>query len=105
MAPKLIQTVYSEGIFHGLPTFPTHDGKKYTAIVTGATGISGSEILSVLAAAPERWETIYAMSRRVPSIHGAHVKHVAADFLSTPEELAELFKKEGYGATPTSWKK
>lgn len=94
MAPKLTQTVYSECIFHGLPTFPAHDAKKYTVIVTRATGISGSEILSVLAAAPERWETIYAMSRRAPNSHGAHVKHVAADFLSTPEKRSELFKEE-----------
>jgi hypothetical protein len=40
-----------------LPTFPAHDGKKYTAIVTGANGISGSEITNVLAASPGRWET------------------------------------------------
>lgn len=26
------QTVFSKDIFHGLPTFPEHDGKKLTAI-------------------------------------------------------------------------
>jgi len=48
MMPRATQTVFSEGIFHGLPTFPDQDGKKYTAIVTGANGISGSEIVDVL---------------------------------------------------------
>ena len=92
-------TVYDEGIFHGLPTFPSHDGKKYTALVTGANGISGSEIVNALAEAPERWVTIYAMSRRPPTSTNSRVKPVASDFLSsTPEELAELFKKEGIKA-------
>ena len=95
----ITQTIYSEGIFYGLPTFPSHDGKKYTAIVTGANGISGSEIVNVLGAAPERWETIYAMSRRPPQTTNPRVRHIAADFLSsTPEELAALFKKEGIKA-------
>jgi hypothetical protein len=96
---RTTQTIYSEGIFHGLPTFPSHDGKKYTAIVTGANGISGSEIVNVLADVPERWETIYAMSRRPPQSTNPRVKPIAADFLSsTPEELAALFKKEGVKA-------
>lgn len=93
-SPKY-QTVYSEGIHHGLPTFPDHDGKKYTAIVTGANGISGSEIVNALVAAPETWEIIYAMSRRPPPAANDRVKPIAADFKdSTPEQLAELFKKE-----------
>jgi hypothetical protein len=96
---RITQTTYSEGILYGLPTFPAHDGKKYTAIVTGANGISGSEIVSVLAAAPERWETVYSMSRKPPKSHNPRVKPIAADFLSsTPEELAALFKNEGIKA-------
>jgi hypothetical protein len=39
------QTVFLKGIFHGLPTFPQHNGKKLTAIVTGANGISGSTMV------------------------------------------------------------
>lgn len=98
MAP-ITQTVYSEGFFYGLPTFPLHAGKKYTAIVTGANGISGSEIVNRLAATPDRWETIYALSRRPPKSTNPRVKAIAADFLfSTPEELAALFKKEGIKA-------
>lgn len=99
MAPKITHLIYSDGIFHNLPTFPEHDGKKYTAIVTGANGISGSEIVKTLAAAPERWETIYAMSRRPPTPTNSRVKAIAADFLdSTPAELAETFQKEGVKA-------
>ena len=98
MAP-IYQTTYSDGLFYGLPTFPAHDGKKYTAIVTGANGISGSEIVNVLAAAPERWETIYAMSRKPPKSNNPRVKPIAADFLSsTPEQLAALYEKEGVKA-------
>jgi len=94
-----IETTYSEGLFHGLPTFPAHDGKRYTAIVTGANGISGSEIVNALVASPERWETIYAMSRRPPENKNKHVKNIAADFMgSSPEKLAALFKEEGVKA-------
>ena len=99
MMPRATQTVFSEGIFHGLPTFPDQDGNKYTAIVTGANGISGSEIVDVLASSPERWETIYAMSRKTPVNKHQNVKSIAADFLSsTPEELVALFRKEGIKA-------
>jgi hypothetical protein len=97
--PRTTQTVWSEGIYHGLPTFPDHDSKKYTAIVTGANGISGSEIVGVLSESPERWETIYALSRKPPVNNNPHVKTLAADFLlSSPEELAEKFQKEGLKA-------
>jgi nucleoside-diphosphate-sugar epimerase len=96
---RTIETTYSEGLFHGLPTFPAHDGKKYTAIVTGANGISGSEIVNALVASPERWEAIYAMSRRPPENKNPQVKNIAADFMgSSQEQLAGLFKKEGVKA-------
>ena len=98
MASKLL-SVQSKGIFHGLPTFPDQEGKKYTAIVTGANGISGSHIVDVLAESPERWDRIYAMSRRAPTSTRSNVKNIAADFLaSTPEELAEHFEKQGVTA-------
>lgn len=94
-------TVQTKGIYHHLPTFPAHDGKKYSAIVTGANGISGSAIVDVLAENPERWETIYAVSRRPPVSTQAHVKGIAADFLSPPEDIAEILKKEGVKALVT----
>lgn len=87
------QTVLSKGIFHALPTFPEHDGKQYTAIVTGANGISGAHILSVLAETPSRWSKIYAFSRKVPTKPVAdHVTHLAVDFLNSPEEIAKVLK-------------
>ncbi|KAG0647472.1 Short chain dehydrogenase gsfE [Hyphodiscus hymeniophilus] len=97
--PRTLQTTYSEGILYGLPTFPAHNSKKYTAIVTGSNGISGSEIVNALIASPERWETIYSMSRKPPKSDNRRVKPIAADFLnSTPAELAVLFKKESITA-------
>jgi nucleoside-diphosphate-sugar epimerase len=98
MTPQFL-TVQNKSIFHALPTFPEHDGKKYTAIVTGANGLSGSHIVDVLAEAPERWSTIYALSRRAPASTRSNVKNIAADFLaSTPAELAESFKEQGITA-------
>jgi nucleoside-diphosphate-sugar epimerase len=98
MSTPTFTVIQKKGIFHNLPTFPQHDGKKYTAIVTGANGISGSAIVDVLAESPERWSTIYAMSRRPPASNKSNVKTIAADFLKSPEELAELFVKEGVKA-------
>ncbi|KIY02028.1 uncharacterized protein Z520_02166 [Fonsecaea multimorphosa CBS 102226] len=88
------QTVVSKGIFHGLPTYPQYEGKKLRIIVTGANGISGSAMTKVLSEAPERWEKIYALSRRPPSGKTAPgVEHIAVDFLgSTPEQIAQTLK-------------
>ncbi|CZS93291.1 uncharacterized protein RAG0_03649 [Rhynchosporium agropyri] len=91
---RFARTICNDGIHHNLPTFPDHDGKKYIAIVTGANGISGSEIVNALVAAPERWDVIYAMSRRPPPSNNKRVKAIAADFLSSPEELAVVFERE-----------
>jgi nucleoside-diphosphate-sugar epimerase len=94
----MTQTVYNNDIFNNLPTFPNHDGKKYTAIVTGANGITGAHLIRVLAAAPERWETVYALSRRVPTEPAlANVKHLAIDFLKSPDEIVEELRKGGVG--------
>ena len=88
------QTVISKGIFHGLPTFPEHDGKRYSAIVTGANGITGQYMVAHLAAHPERWETIYALSRKAPVSTHPHVKNIAVDFLNnTPEQIANVLRE------------
>jgi hypothetical protein len=88
------QTVYSETIFHGLPTFPDHDGKEYTAIVTGANGISGAHILQTLSSAPKRWKKIYALSRKAPSVKlEPNVSFISADFLGSPEKIAATLKE------------
>jgi len=90
MAPSAL-VVQSHGIFHGLPTFPGHDGKKYSAIVTGANGISGSHLVEILSKSPERWGNIFALSRKPPSTKSPNVHSIAVDFLSTePEEIARV---------------
>ena len=82
-------TVEDRDQFYSLPTFPEHDGKKYTAIVTGANGISGAYISQVLAESPQRWETVYALSRRPPTAAlGDNIKPLSVDFLSAPDEIA-----------------
>jgi len=88
------QTVVSKGIFHGLPTFPEYEGKKLSIIVTGANGISGSAMVKVLSEAPERWNKIYALSRRLGTYPASsNIVSIAVDFLSsTPEDIAKLLK-------------
>lgn len=91
-----VQSVQSEGIFHGLPVFPDHDRKGYTAIVTGANGISGAHILRTLANTPERWSKIYALSRKPPNfnfkIDHEKVTFISTDFLDTPEKIAKVLQ-------------
>lgn len=92
------QTVHSQGIYHGLPTYDSI--KPQVAIITGANGISGFHTLRVLADAPERWSKIYALSRRPPpprlmDLLGSgreRVEHVACDFLSSSDEIAKATK-------------
>jgi nucleoside-diphosphate-sugar epimerase len=96
MAP---QTVESKGIFYGLPTFPEHDGKAHTAIVTGANGISGAHILRTLVDAPERWSKIYALSRKPPSGKlSDRVTFIPLDFLDSPEKIAKTLKENKVSA-------
>lgn len=88
------ESVFSKDIFHGLPTFPDAVGKKYSAIVAGANGMTGSYIVRALAEAPERWGTIYALSRRPSKDYIAdNVKHLSVDFLSSPEDIARQLKE------------
>lgn len=89
--------VRSTGIYHNLPSFdPAIRG--LTAIVTGANGISGFHTMRVLLSSPERWGRIYALSRRPPPpemmallspSERSRVHHVAVDFLTNPEKIAE----------------
>ena len=92
------QTVFSRGIYHGLPTFPDPTGNGLTAIITGANGISGYYMLRVLSQSPQRWSKIYCLSRRPPLIPGglpSNAEHIALDFLKSPEEIAGVLKEKG----------
>ena len=88
--------LHNAGIYRNLPSFPdTHSN--YTALITGANGISGFGTLRVLLQSPQRWSRIYALSRRPPpkemmnllsEDQRSRVQHVAVDFLDAPEKIA-----------------
>jgi len=97
MSNPLQQTVHFNGIYHCLPSLPTSpEDQNLTALVTGATGISGAHMVSktllplyrtrshgtplanaalcqqsqirVLSRSSQtKWSKIYALSRRRPS--------------------------------------
>lgn len=96
-----VQTVKSQGIYHGLPVFPDNL-KGLTAIICGANGISGHYMLRVLAQSPERWSKIYCLSRRPPYIAGntnyPTAEHVAVDFLNDPKTIAKVLAEKGVRA-------
>jgi uncharacterized protein YbjT (DUF2867 family) len=87
--------VHSEGIYHGLPVYP-ESKTGYSAIVTGANGISGSYMLRVLAESPSRWNNVLALSRRavaVPPKWSQNVQSASVDFLQSPESIAQALKE------------
>jgi hypothetical protein len=93
--------VRSDGIFHGLPSFPnTPDCRGMTALVTGATGLSGYNMVKVLAASPQRWSKIYCLSSRPPPQNffqdlgegASRVEHLAIDFLDDPSKIARRLR-------------
>lgn len=100
MAPSAPYQVYDNGIYHGLPIYPS-SLRNLTAIVTGANGISGNYMMRVLSQNPERWSKIYCLSRRPPAISGGlpdNVEHIPLDFLKSPDEIAQVFKDKGVKA-------
>ncbi|KAI0009515.1 hypothetical protein F4779DRAFT_617551 [Xylariaceae sp. FL0662B] len=91
-------TIHSDGIYHGLPVFP-EDLQGLTAIVTGATGISGTYMLRVLCKDPKRWKKIYALSSRPPYLDlPSHVEPITMDFLQDPKTLAQQIRDKGVKA-------
>lgn len=93
-------TVERDGIYHALPTFAS-DVKGLTAMVFGASGISGHHMLRVLSKHPERWSAVYSVARKPLSYTnqlGENVKHVSADLLDDPSTTAEKLKAQGVRA-------
>lgn len=97
----------NSGIYHNLPTFDPSI-KDLSAIVTGANGISGFHTMRVLLQSPQRWSKIYALSRRpppdqmmalLPADQRSRVKHVACDFLESPETIAKTLAAAKVTAT------
>ncbi|PQE24473.1 hypothetical protein CJF30_00009946 [Rutstroemia sp. NJR-2017a BBW] len=94
-------------IYHALPTYPSESTPhRRTAIVTGASGISGQYMLRHLASYPERWEKVWALSRGRPgvldSLQGKEgkvsIEHVAVDFLAGKEDIAKVLREKGVSA-------
>ncbi len=89
--------VRTNGIYHALPAYPSII-KGLTAIITGANGISGAYMLRVLAQAPKRWTRIICLSRRPPLVPGGlpkNAEHIAVDFLTSPQSIADVLKNHG----------
>ncbi|TDZ16204.1 Uncharacterized protein Cob_v010810 [Colletotrichum orbiculare MAFF 240422] len=63
-----------------------------SAIVTGATGILGREIVSRLGKNRDEWKTVYALSRSKKDEYASNVKHASIDLTASAEEMAENLK-------------
>ncbi|KAK0614751.1 hypothetical protein B0T14DRAFT_313288 [Immersiella caudata] len=89
------QIVRSVGICHGLPTYPGDADEGLTALVTGATGLSGYHMVQVLSAS-RRWKKIICLGSRPPPSNffaglgdsAGRVEHLAVDFRSESFEIA-----------------
>jgi hypothetical protein len=94
MAPSTSRkqfSVWSEGIFHGLPVLPD-SAQGLRAIVVGASGTSGQPLIDVLATDQERWSHVYALSRKRPKGNTPNIKHIPTDLTWDSERLASIFK-------------
>ncbi|AEO54541.1 NAD(P)-binding domain protein [Thermothelomyces thermophilus ATCC 42464] len=60
-----------------------------SAIVVGATGILGREIVKQLAKSPEKWKTIYALSRSKKDEYPPNVVPKHIDLLSSADQMAQ----------------
>ncbi|GLB04223.1 hypothetical protein AtubIFM57258_009939 [Aspergillus tubingensis] len=68
-----------------------------TAIVTGATGILGREIITHLSKLPD-WTSIYALSRSKKDTYPAQVHHASIDLLASPNDLANQLSSQNVSA-------
>ncbi|KAL2147108.1 hypothetical protein VTI28DRAFT_538 [Corynascus sepedonium] len=60
-----------------------------SAIVVGATGILGREIVNQLAKSPDKWKTIYALSRSKKDEYPPNVVHKHIDLLGSVDQMAK----------------
>ena len=85
------QEVYSDDFYHGLPVLAD---KGLKALVVGASGMSGQSMIDVLLQSPQRWNQIYALSRRAPTAsQSTSLMHVPVDLLEDPQETASKLSK------------
>ncbi|KAK7420920.1 hypothetical protein QQX98_002484 [Neonectria punicea] len=89
------------GIYRNLPSFDPSI-KNLTAVICGANGISGFNTLRALLDSPERWSTIFTLSRSPPSeeqlalidpVLRSRIKHVSIDFGNSPSEIKDALVK------------
>lgn len=60
-----------------------------SALVTGATGILGREIVRALAQDQQQWPTVYALSRSKKEPYPENVKHSHLDLLASAQDMAK----------------
>ncbi|KAF9633306.1 NAD-dependent epimerase/dehydratase [Lasiodiplodia theobromae] len=65
-----------------------------SAIVTGATGILGREIVRELGKSPQQWPTVYALSRSKKDECPSNVKHSHIDLGSSASDMARELKEQ-----------
>ena len=64
-----------------------------TAIVTGATGILGREIVAALGK-DKQWTEIHALSRTQKEEYSPTVQHNHVDLTASPQEIAKQLKAQ-----------
>lgn len=60
-----------------------------SAIVTGATGILGREIVHALGKDPGQWQTVHALSRSQKEKYPSNVKHDTLDLTKDAKGMAK----------------
>jgi len=60
-----------------------------SALVTGATGILGREIISELDKDKQTWPTVYALSRSKKDTYADNVKHQHIDLQASARDMAK----------------
>lgn len=93
------------GVYRNLPTFDPSI-KNLRATICGANGISGFNTLRSLLESPDRWSTIYTLSRSPlserqlslidPRLH-SHIKQVKVDLNLPGNEIAQILQEAGVG--------
>lgn len=88
-----VQQVYSDGIYHGLPIIPENN-RNLSAIVVGASGMSGQSQIDVLLQSPQRFKKVFALSRRSPQVteKSGALQHVPVDLLGEPADTAKKLR-------------
>lgn len=91
----------NSGIYRNLPTFDP-SLKDLKALICGGSGISGFHALRVLLESPERWGTIYVLTRSgLPDTMEAFltpeqkkkIHYVSADLAASSDEIASKLKE------------